>query len=119
MTSRWLYKIKHVVDGSIEKFNAQFVAPGFSRVEGVDYKETFALVAHYTSIRAVISIAIEMEWKIHHIDVKTTFLDGVIQEEVQIEHPEGFELHGSESHLCRPKKTLYGLKQYQGHSTRG
>ena len=60
VTSRWLYKIKHVAhatDGSIEKFKARFVAIGFSQVEGVDYEETFAPVARYTSIRSIISIA--------------------------------------------------------------
>jgi hypothetical protein len=50
VTSRWLYKIKYICDGSIEKYKAQFVAQGFSQVEGVDYDETFALVARYTSI---------------------------------------------------------------------
>jgi hypothetical protein len=48
--SRWLYKIKYVVDGSIEKFKARFVAQGFSQVEGVDYDETFTLIARYTLI---------------------------------------------------------------------
>jgi hypothetical protein len=111
VTSRWLYKIKYVVDGSIEKFKARFVARGFSQVEGVDYDETFALVARYTSIRAVISIAAEMGWKIHQMDVKTTFLNGLIEEEVYIEQPQGFEVHGRDSHVCRLKKALYGLKQ--------
>jgi hypothetical protein len=50
VTSKWIYKIKHVVDGSIEKYKARFVARGFSQVEGVDYDETFAPVARYTSI---------------------------------------------------------------------
>jgi hypothetical protein len=68
VTSRWLYKLKYVADGSIEKYKARFVARGFSQVEGVDYDETFALVARYTSIRAVISIAAEMGWKIHQMD---------------------------------------------------
>ena len=57
VTSRWLYKIKHDADGSIEKFKAQCVARGFSQEEGVDYEETFALVARYTSIRSIILIA--------------------------------------------------------------
>jgi hypothetical protein len=65
VTSRWLYKLKHAADGSIEKYKDRFVARGFSQVEGVDYDETFAPVARYTSIRAVISIATEMGWKIH------------------------------------------------------
>ena len=54
-------------------------------MEGVDYEETFALVARYTSIRSIISIAAEMGWKIHQMDVKTAFLNGFIQEEVYIE----------------------------------
>jgi hypothetical protein len=62
VTSRWLYKLKHVADGSIEKYKARFVARAFSQVEGVDYDETFALVARYTSIRAVISIGRGASW---------------------------------------------------------
>jgi hypothetical protein len=105
VTSRWLYKIKYVVDGNIEKFKARFVARGFSQVEGVDYDETFALVARYTSIRAMISIAAEMVWKIQQMDVKTAFLNGLKEEEVY------FEVHGRHSYVCRLKKVLYGLKQ--------
>ena len=84
---------------------------GFSQVEGVDYDETFASVARYTSIRALISIAAEMGWEIHQMDVKTTFLNGIIQEEIYVEHPQGFEIHERDSHVCRLKKALYGLKQ--------
>jgi hypothetical protein len=111
VSSKWIYKIKHAADGSVEKYKARFVARGFSQIEGVDYEETFAPVARYTSIRAVISIAAEMGWRIHQMDVKTTFLNGIIEEEVYIEQPQGFEVHGRESHVCRLKKALYGLKQ--------
>jgi hypothetical protein len=110
VTSKWLYKIKYVVNGSIEKFKARFVARGFSQIEGVDYDENFAPVAKYISIRAVISNAAEMGWKIHQMDVKTTFLNGLI-EEVYIEQLQGFKVHGRDSHVCRLKKALYGLKQ--------
>ena len=111
MTSKWLYKIKHVVDGSIEKYKAWFVARGSSLVEGIDYDETFALAARYTSIRALISIAAKMGWKIHQMGVKTTFLNEIIQEEIYIEQPQGFEIHDRETHVCRLKKALYRLKQ--------
>jgi hypothetical protein len=47
---KWIYKIKHAVDGSVEKFKARFIARGFSQKEGIDYNETFSLVARYTSI---------------------------------------------------------------------
>ena len=60
VTSKWICKIKHAVDDSVEKFKARFVARGFSHVEGVDYEETFAPVARYTSIRSIISITAEM-----------------------------------------------------------
>ena len=54
VTSKWIYKIKHVADGRIEKYKARFVARGFSQKEGIDYEETFAPVARYTSIRSVL-----------------------------------------------------------------
>jgi hypothetical protein len=111
VSSRWLYKIKHVADGSIEKFKVRFVVRGFSQREGVDYEETFSPVTRYASIRVVISIASVMGWRIHQMDVKTTFLNGIIEEEVYIEKPQGFEVHGRESHVCRLKKALYRLKQ--------
>ena len=78
VTSQWLYKLKHAVDGSVEKYKARFVARGFSQVEGIDYDETFVSVARYTSIRGLISIAAEIGWKIHQMDVKTAFLNGII-----------------------------------------
>lgn len=55
--SRWLYKVKYDVDGSVEKYKAMFVAKGFSQKEGIDYEETFALVDMYISIRSMISLA--------------------------------------------------------------
>jgi hypothetical protein len=76
VTSKWIYKIKHVVDGSIEKYKERFMPRGFSQIEGVDYDENFAPVARYTSIRSIISLAASMGWKLHQMDVKTTFLNG-------------------------------------------
>jgi hypothetical protein len=111
MSSKWLYKIKHVADGSIEKFKARFVARGFSQREGVNYEKTFAPVVEYTSIRAVMSLVSFMGWTIHQMDAKTTFLNGIIEEEVFTEQPRGFEVSGKNSHVCRLKKASYGLKQ--------
>jgi hypothetical protein len=111
VTSKWVYKIKHAVDRSVDKYKERFVAKGFSQKKGEDYHETFSLVARYTSIRSIISIATSMGWNLHHMDVKTTFLDGAIEEEVYIEQPQGFEVHSRDTHVCRLKKALYGLKQ--------
>jgi hypothetical protein len=111
VSSRCLFKIKHATNGSIEKYKARFVTCGFSQKEGIDYEETFAHVARYTSIRTIIALAAKMKWKLHQMDVKTTFLNGVIEEEVYIEKPQGFEVEDMKFHVCRLKKALYGLKQ--------
>jgi hypothetical protein len=60
VTSKWIYKIKHATDGSVEKYKVRFVAKGFSQVEGIDYKETFSHVSQYTSIHTIISLGASM-----------------------------------------------------------
>ena len=110
VTFKWIYKIKHAADCSIEKYKEIFVAWGFSQKEGIDYEETFAPIARYTSIRSVLALDVVMKWKIHQMDVKTAFLNGVVEEEVYVEQPLGFETHDRESHVCRLKKSLYSLK---------
>ena len=109
--SRWIYKVKKAADGSVEKYKARFVAQEFSQIEGIDYDETFAPIARYSSIRSILSLSAQMGWRIHHMNVKTAFLNGIIEEKVCIEQPEGFEIFNSESHVCRLKRALYGLKQ--------
>ena len=91
VTSKWIYKIKHAANSSIEKYKAIFVARGLSQKEGIDYEETFAPVARYTSIRLVLSLATVIKWKIHQMDVKTAFLNGVVEEKVYVKQPLGFE----------------------------
>ena len=67
VSSKWIYKIKHAADGSIEKYKARFVARGFSRKEGIDYKETFVPVARYTSIRTIMALASMMMWDLYQM----------------------------------------------------
>ena len=87
VSSKWIYNIKHDADGSIEKYKAIFSARGFSQKEGIDYEEKFSPVARYTSIKTIIALSSMMKWNFHHMDLKTTFLNGVIEEEVYIEQP--------------------------------
>jgi hypothetical protein len=110
VSSKWIYKRKHVVDGSIEKYKERFVVRGFSQKEAIDYEEIFSPIIRYTSIRTILSLAIMMKWKVHQMDVKTTFLNGEIKEEFYLEKPLGFETHDRETHVCILKKALYGLK---------
>ena len=65
VTSKWIYKIKHAADGSIEKYKVRFVARGFSQKEAIDYEETFAPVARYISIRAIMALVAKLGWKLH------------------------------------------------------
>ena len=109
--SRWIYKVKHAADRSVEKYKARFVAKGFSQKEGIDYEETFAPVARYSSIQTIISLAVEKRWCGHQMDIKTVFLNRVIQEEVFIEHPKGFHVENRETHVCMFQRALYELKQ--------
>jgi len=111
VASKWLYKIKHAVDGSAEKYKARFVTHGFSQKEGIDYDKIFAPVARYTTIYSIIALAASQGWNLHQMDVKIAFLHGSIKKQVYVEQPEGFEIYDRESHVCRLKKALYGLKQ--------
>jgi hypothetical protein len=65
VSSKWIYKIKHVADRGIEQHKEMFVSRGFSQKEDIDYEETFAYVARYTSMRTIIAFATNMKWKLH------------------------------------------------------
>jgi hypothetical protein len=85
VTSKWIYKIKNAIDGSIEKYKVRFLARGLSQKEGVDYEETFTPISRYTSIKTIISLASVMGCILHHMDVKSAFLNRVIEEEFYTE----------------------------------
>ena len=74
---RWLYKVKYKADGSVNHYKARLVEKGFAQTHGVDYEETFALMAKMTT---VIAIAAAKGWHLHQMDVKNTFLQGELEE---------------------------------------
>ena len=86
-------------------------AHGLSQKKGINYEETFAPMARYTSIRAIMALDAKLGWKLHQMDMKIAFLNGVVEEEVYVEQPLGFETHDWQSHVCRLKKALYSLKK--------
>ena len=97
------------VDGSYMKHNSRLVSKGFSQFHGVDYRETFALVAKMDFVRLVFAIAPSKRWEVHHMDVKRVFLHGDLHEDIYMQHLEGFI--NDPSHVFILKKYLYGLKQ--------
>ena len=90
---------------------ARLVSKGYAQVEGVDYEETFALVARLEAIRMFLAFASHKKLKVYQMDVKSTFLNGYLEEEVYIEQPDGFQLSNKGDYVCKLKKALYGLKQ--------
>lgn len=77
----------------------------------IDYEDTFAPIAKMNIIRLIIVLATKYNWKLHQLDVKSTFLNGELKEEVYLVQPEEFVKQGQEQLVCRLKKASYGLKQ--------
>eukprot|EP00253_Pinus_taeda_P028449 PITA_28449 len=108
---KWVYKTKNNAEGKIDRHKARLVVKGYKQQQGKDYDETFAPVARMETVRTVLSIATQHKWKICQMDVKSSFLNGVLKEEVYDEQPPGYEVEGQEHKVCKLKKALYGLKQ--------
>ncbi|CAJ2638290.1 unnamed protein product [Trifolium pratense] len=108
---KWILKKKLKPDGTVDKYKARLVAKGFRQRENIDFFDTFSPVTRITSIRVLISIAAIYNLEVHQMDVKTAFLNGDLEEEIYMEQPEGFVVHGQETKVCKLEKSLYGLKQ--------
>ncbi len=110
ISCKWVFKLKHGVDGEIERYKARLVARGFTQKIRLDYNETFAAVAKFVSIRCILALAAIEDMEIHQMDVKIAFFNGDLEEEIYMEQPKGFT-HEGEHLACKLHKSLYGLKQ--------
>jgi hypothetical protein len=90
---------------------AHLIAQGFSQVEGLDFGETFSPVVRVETIRILLAFAASKGLKLYQMNVKSVFLNGVIQEEVFIRQPPGFKNHKYPNRVYKLSKDLYGLKQ--------
>ncbi|CAI7796686.1 unnamed protein product [Closterium sp. NIES-53] len=108
ITSKWLVKIKSDADGKIERYKSRLVAKGYQQKEKVDYKELFASVVKPTTLRTVLAGATIKGWVVKQMDVSTAFLNDILEEEIFMAQPEGFD-DGS-GRVLKLKKALCGLK---------
>lgn len=108
---KWVFKVKRDEAGAIVKHKARLVAKGYVQQEGVDFEEVFAPVARMESVRMLLAVAAREGWLVHHMDVKSAFLNGELQEEVYVRQPPGFVAAGHEGKVLKLQKALYGLRQ--------
>jgi hypothetical protein len=105
-----VWKNKEGDKGEVVRNKSRLVAQGFSRKEGIDYEETFAPVAHLEAIRILLAFSVAKGFKLHQMDMKSAFLNGVLEEEVYV-RPPGFESEKYPHLVYKLRKALYGLKQ--------
>ena len=108
---KWVFKTKNDSLGNIKRHKARLVAKGFTQREGIDYTETFSPISKKVSLRIIMALVAHFDFDLHQMDVKTTFLNGNLEEEVYMKQPEGFSSSEGEHLVCKIKKSIYGLKQ--------
>jgi transposase InsO family protein len=109
--TRHVFRVKVNSSGQVAKYKTRVVVQGFAQQYGIDYDEVYAPVAKFATLRVILAIAAALDYEIHQMDVCTAFLNGVLQEDVYVKIPPGFEHHGDSNKVWRLKKSMYGLKQ--------
>lgn len=106
-----MFKVKHNPDGSIARHKTRLVARGLLQREGLEYSEMYAPVVGLETVRLVVAFGYKQVWSTFHLDVKSTFFNGPLDEVVHVTQPHGFVIQGEERKVYKLHKTLYGLKK--------
>jgi hypothetical protein len=109
--TKWVLNNKEGEKGEVVRNKSRLVAQGFSQKERIDYKETFAPVAHLEAIRILLDFSVAKGFKLHQVDVKSAFLNSVLEEEVYMRQLPGIESEKCPHRVYKLRKALYGLKQ--------
>ena len=104
---KYVFCTKRDASGNVMRYKARLVVKGYSQVAGIDFNETFALVAKFSTIQCILALGAVMDLEMHQMDVKTAFLNGDLEKDIYMDQPQGF-VQGDM--VCKLKKSLYGLK---------
>ena len=108
---KWVLKTKRDSLGNIERYKVRLVAKGFTQQKGIDYHDPFSLVSKKDSFRIIMALVTHFDMELHQMDVKTTFLNGDLEEDVYMKQLEGFIKNGNDHIVCKLKKSIHGPKQ--------
>ena len=111
LSSKWVFKRKIKLDGSVDKYKVRLVLKGYKQTKGLDYFDTYSPMTRINSIRMVLAIAILRNLEVHQMDVEAVFLNGELDEEIYMDQHEGFSTTKQEMKVRKLVKSLYGLKQ--------
>ena len=108
--TKWVYRNKINEEGKIIRNKARLVAKGYNQEFRIDFEESFAPVARLEAIRILLTYASSKGFQLQQMDVKSTFLNGYIKEDVYVEQPPSFECIDLPNYVYKLDKELYGLK---------
>lgn len=104
------FKLKRDATGKVTKHKARLLAKGYAQEQGIDYEEVYAPVTGIETVHLLLALSAKNNWQVHHLDVKTAFLNGEINEDVYVSQPEGYKKQGRENLVYKLSKALYGLR---------
>ena len=119
ISSKWVYKRKRGVDGNVEMFKPRLVEKGFTQKEWNAYEETFSPVAMLKSIRILLAIVTHYDYEIWQMDIKTTFLNGQLDEDIYMMQPDSFIAESQSNMVCKLQRSIYRLKRESRSRTSG
>lgn len=108
---KWVFRTKFNLDGSINKHKAKLIMKGYYQIIGIDYSYNFSPIARHDTIQLLLLIVAQKGWQGFHMEIKTTFLNGFLQDEIYVEQPKGFSIKGKQDRVYLLKNALYDVKQ--------